>query len=614
MKPLSLSSSVRGLPKAGELLASKYQIGEVLGVGGMGVVMAGTHVALRQRVAVKFLTSDARDVPGASARFMREAQAVVAIQSEHVTRVFDVGTLPSGAPYIVMEYLSGTNFGKLLKARGEGLPVAEAVDLVLQAAEALAEAHGLGIVHRDLKPSNLFLTTRPDGTPLVKVLDFGLLKLVNQADGSGSDEELTATSLVAGSPSYMSPEQIRSLKHVDARTDLWSLGVIFYELLTGQRPFRGEGWAATCVSIALNAPDPMRAFRNDVPEALDALVQRCLEKDLAKRVQNVGELAEGLEPFASPSSLLLIERIKKLQLAGAAARRSPDPGPISAVRTQGLDSWPGFPKVPASVRGPAHAQVDNPEFLPWLKEFEAYLRAQPAQLGFGEKTLGDVTRARALVEGAVEKAAAAGEALRQATDAAAAAQQRLSELQKKQDRLQEALATTHEARKITFRDGFAAVQAIGERIRLHDDITNLVKKQLGLSTEEVTSYPLPVPGPGSGAGPAAPAPGAAVGPAAAPSNLVAIPQPNRVYLLRWDYDGRAPGAQFVIEVAVGSIYRGVARAPDFGSAKVLAVTAENTYRHNVGRLQAGVQIAYRVRARQGGVTTGSSNEVTVVCT
>jgi eukaryotic-like serine/threonine-protein kinase len=288
-----------GLPQKGDIIAGKYQVEDSLGQGGVGVVVAAVHLALRQRVAVKFLLPAGMSVPGARERFLREAQAAAAIQSEHVMRVLDIGTLHTGAPYIVLEYLSGIDLSQLLKTRGR-LPIAEAIDLVLQTCEAIGEAHALGIVHRDIKPQNLFVIRRA-GAPFIKVLDFGLAKMAMEADLAGQ-ARLTATSLVIGSPQYMSPEQFQSLKHVDARADLWALGVILYQLISGRRPFEGKTMAAVCENILATTPVPLQAHRRETPLELDALVQRCLEKDPNRRIQSVAELVQRLAPFAQSNS------------------------------------------------------------------------------------------------------------------------------------------------------------------------------------------------------------------------------------------------------------------------------------------------------------------------
>src|SRR5258706_2580107 len=204
--------------REGEILAGKYRVERVLGVGGMGVVVAATHIQLEERVAIKFLIKDALASGEAVARFAREARAAVKIKSEHVARVIDVGTLETGAPYMVMEYLEGGDLSQVLQSRGS-LPMEEAVEYVLQACEAIAHAHVLGIVHRDLKPANLFLIRRPDGTNAIKVVDFGISKVM-PGKGSSSDNAMTRTRAVMGSPLYMSPEQMTSTRDVDGRTDI----------------------------------------------------------------------------------------------------------------------------------------------------------------------------------------------------------------------------------------------------------------------------------------------------------------------------------------------------------------------------------------------------------
>ena len=338
-------TSYPDLPTPGDIIAGKYQVEHVLGEGGVGVVVAAWHLALRQRVAIKLLLPQAMERPEAIARFLREARAAAAVQSEHVARVLDVGTLEDGAPYLVMEHLSGIDFARLLQERGP-LPVPETIDLILQAGEAIAEAHALGIVHRDLKPGNLFLTTRADGSPLVKVLDFGLSKT--------PDEALTAVGVVMGSPQYMPPEQIRSLTNVDQRADIWALGAILYRLLTGRYPFPGSTVAAICVGVLTEAPRPMRAVRREIPEVLDAAVLACLEKDLDRRIQSVSELAKRLAPFAPPSSVPSLERIGRLLPGEAPPPPEAAVDPMATtVMSRGAVERPRAPPIEAPVPSPA---------------------------------------------------------------------------------------------------------------------------------------------------------------------------------------------------------------------------------------------------------------------
>lgn len=222
------------IPGPGEVLAEKYSISRVLGQGGMGCVVAARHLLLNQDVAIKFLPPHGAQDPQFVKRFLREAQTAASIRSEHVVRVLDIGVLGDGVPYMVMEYLDGEDLGARVDAGGP-LSVGDAAEFTLQACEALAEAHAAGLAHRDIKPSNLFVTKRSDGSPLIKLLDFGIAKAQSSIDGS-----LTATGAMMGSPSYMSPEQVRDSKTVDARTDIWPLGATLHELLTGAPPFRGR--------------------------------------------------------------------------------------------------------------------------------------------------------------------------------------------------------------------------------------------------------------------------------------------------------------------------------------------------------------------------------------
>lgn len=342
--------------KEGQLLAGKYRVERILGEGGMGVVLAALHVQLDQRVALKLLRPTLVAQLDAANRFLREARAAARIQSEHVARVMDVGTLDSGAPYIVMELLEGSDLGQVLHRSG-ALGVADAVDYVVQACEAIAEAHRLGVVHRDLKPPNLFLTRRTDGSPLIKVLDFGISKAAPGLEPPGAAQVVTATGLVMGSPHYMAPEQFRNTKQVDPRADLWSLGVVLYELATATRPFEADGpWELMNVIHAC-AFVPLRERRGDAPPGLDAVIARCLRRDPNDRYQDVGELALALAPFGHAATGLLAERIGRIARASrAAASGSEPPGarsdrpPGSAPAAQNPAPGappPGLPQNPA---------------------------------------------------------------------------------------------------------------------------------------------------------------------------------------------------------------------------------------------------------------------------
>ncbi|WP_437312047.1 serine/threonine-protein kinase [Sorangium sp. So ce388] len=286
----------------GDLLAGKYRVERVLGAGAMGVVVAATHVELGQTVAVKFMRSAQHVAGDARERFLREARALVRLRSQHVARVFDVGTLEDGAPYIVMEFLEGRDLAALLKESG-ALSLDDAVEYVLQTCEAVGEAHAAGIVHRDLKPANLFVTEDVSGSPCIKVLDFGISKV------SGAELALTDEDQTLGTPYYMSPEQMSSSKDVDARSDVWALGILLYELIAGQTPFHSNTLAEFYGRILAAQPTPLRERRGDVPPELDAVIQRCLTHDREQRWSDVAAFAGALAPHAPARARGYPERV-----------------------------------------------------------------------------------------------------------------------------------------------------------------------------------------------------------------------------------------------------------------------------------------------------------------
>ena len=276
----------------GTVLLGKYRIDEVIGTGGMGRVVRASHLYLQQSVAIKILLPQMAESPSTVARFLREAQATVRLKSEHIARVIDVGTMPDGIPFMVMEHLEGNDLNQILRHHGPQVP--EIVcDLMLQACEGMAEAHAMGIVHRDIKPSNFYITRRPDGSMLLKILDFGISKT------PVGYEELTGTQTVIGTPSYMSPEQMKSGKQTDARSDIWSMGVVMYQLLHGRPPFSGESYAELVLKVGTEPPAPIDL---QLPAGLGDVILRCLEKEQRNRLQNVGELARMLAPFATDPS------------------------------------------------------------------------------------------------------------------------------------------------------------------------------------------------------------------------------------------------------------------------------------------------------------------------
>jgi serine/threonine-protein kinase len=336
----------------GDVLAGKYKVERVLGVGGMGVVVVAMHLQLEQRVAIKFLLPAAVGNAEAAGRFAREAKAAARIQSEHVARVLDVSTLESGAPYMVMEYLDGRDLSQTLQVRGP-LPIDEAVEYVLQALEALAEAHAAGIVHRDLKPANLFLSKRADGSPTVKVLDFGISKLTTTTGGL-PDMAMTKTTSLMGSPLYMSPEQMRASKNVDARSDIWSVGIILHELLSGASAFVADTMPQLVASILSDPPPPLSTVRPGTPPALEAAILKCLEKAPEARFQNVAELARALGPFGPARGQTSIDRITRVVRQAGGVVSSTAPPALAMVPPAGAVSGAGT-MSPWGATGPTAA-------------------------------------------------------------------------------------------------------------------------------------------------------------------------------------------------------------------------------------------------------------------
>jgi len=315
----------------GDVLAGKFRVERVLGAGGMGVVVAAHHLQLDEKVAIKFLLPASVTKPDVLARFEREARAAVKIKSEHVARVIDVGRLQTGSPYMVMEYLEGGDLRSWLKERG-AMATEQAAEFVLQACEAIAEAHALGIVHRDLKPANLFCLRRADGLLSIKVLDFGISKVGAGMRGSAPELDMTSTGAVVGSPLYMSPEQLKSSKGVDQRTDVWSLGVILYELVAGKPPFVAESITELAIEIATGTPKPLRELKTDVSRGYEDVVARCMVKDRTQRIQNVGELALALRDYAPKRAAASVDRIlRTMEAAGTKLSVNPPSGMAQAA-------------------------------------------------------------------------------------------------------------------------------------------------------------------------------------------------------------------------------------------------------------------------------------------
>jgi len=348
--------SLAALPKAGDVVGGKYALERLLGQGGMGAVYAARHLKLGHAVAVKVMLADAANHE-AAARFINEGRAAANIQNEHVVRVFDVDE-EQGYAYMILELLEGEDLGQIVDRQGR-LPSHVAVGYVLQALQGVRQAHAQGIVHRDLKPSNLFLARRQDGSTVVKVLDFGISKANQAAQVLGQvPGQLTSTKAMLGSPLYMSPEQLRSSKSVDARADIWAMGIILFELVTASLPYGGDSLGELFAAILENDAPSVRSRVPDVPAGLDAVITRCLQRKPDHRFADVAELERELRPFAAPTGVL----------AGTAAL---DPAQAHAARmqlaAQASQSSPGHAPPPGHVQSspnhgpssPAHAS--NPQ-------------------------------------------------------------------------------------------------------------------------------------------------------------------------------------------------------------------------------------------------------------
>lgn len=333
----------------GAILLDRYKAVRVVGQGGMGVVVHAVHLIEGDEVAIKFLLPQFATSAEAGARFVREARAAAKIPSDHITRVMDTGTSPDFGAYIVMEFLPGDDLSRHVR-RGLRATVDVAIDYIVQAADALAHAHTVGVIHRDVKPANMFLIQQPGQRAVVKVLDFGISKVVEEAS-----LEITKTSTLLGSGLYMSPEQMRSAKTVDHRTDVYSLGISMFELLTGTQPFVADSYPDLCIKVTMEEPAPLRRFRPDIPEDLARVIGRAYARLPAERYQSVPEFATALSPWAAPDTrpaILALEKLGRSRPPMASGDfQSVPPPPPAAKAFDNAATLPVAPILPQILMG-----------------------------------------------------------------------------------------------------------------------------------------------------------------------------------------------------------------------------------------------------------------------
>jgi serine/threonine protein kinase len=347
----------------GRCIAGKYVVRSILGQGGMGTVYEAEHTTIGRLVALKVLHPNRARRKDAIRRFHREARAAAAIGHPNICEVYDLGSLEDGSPYLVMEKLVGETLADRIAVEG-GLPFENVIDVLAQVLSALSAAHAKRIVHRDVKPENIFLAARPGSPPLVKLLDFGVSKVMAAGNGPAEELELTRTGMVMGTPYYMSPEQARGDRDLDTRVDIYACGVILYEVLTGRRPFIAANYNALLLQILSSVPRPARDFRPALPSGFDSVIDKAMARDREQRFRVAAEFEFALralrDRYGAPSGLTAVvpPAPSSIEIPVTFSTDTPGSGEQAAVQAPATSP----PTLPPSLddEEPTQVQTNSP--------------------------------------------------------------------------------------------------------------------------------------------------------------------------------------------------------------------------------------------------------------
>jgi serine/threonine-protein kinase len=388
----------------GTLVGEKYEVTSRIGRGGMGVVVAAKHIELGHSVAIKMMHEEDAQHAISVRRFLREGRAAAALKSDYAVRIYDVGRLPSGVPYLVMEHLEGSDLSAYVKRKRQ-LPVAEAVEYIVQASYALSEAHASGLIHRDLKPHNLFLARLSDGRKRIKVLDFGLVKEATSSELTSTAQTPSAPEgTILGSPHFMSPEQIRDPGGVDLRTDIWSLGATFFQLLTGEPPFHALTIHLLLAKILSDPAPDVRTLRSDVPEGVARVIAKCLAREPKDRYSNVENLVRALNACGATTAIPTTRIVTPT--GGLTPLSAPSPVALGTTRGQSLAAPLPVPHPEGrSPTGPPPPIEQTKGFGPHLdstKQGLGSVNAQIAPITLAPKTLAMPVATRAPTSASID--------------------------------------------------------------------------------------------------------------------------------------------------------------------------------------------------------------------